>query len=440
MRPCILLAILASGGLLGLGRPAFVQADDELPATSPADPQTIPSEFDAEASPLRTSVPEKRGTWSDDARLSDEVSDSCQWGSDEQEVSRVWVEADFLMWWLSQGSNPPLVSTGNPGDAVPGALGQPGTQILLGDGGLDTGNTLGGSLQAGLWLDPDRTWGVDADWFLTENATARFRRESDAAGNPPTYLPVFRADPSLNREGSFVISEPGAISFVGSIDVRRSSQLWGLEGHLARNLVRCEDQDVNLVCGLKYLSLREELTLHGVLPYVYGDPVRDEGMDEFMTANHFYGLQLGVDYQQRRGRFALDIAPKVAVGFTRANLDVDGYYIQGLGAANPITYAGAFFSQPTNIGRASHTAFAVAPEVACALSIAVTKRLVARVGYDFLYVSAVARPGDQIDRRINVTQTSGGGGVLVGPALPARDLRMDSLFAHGVNLGLEFSY
>ena len=440
MRPLITLMMLASGVFLGLGRLAAGEAADSLSPEFGATPQAVSSDLITAAPSPGTWVDEPFATRPASTRLADDGTVSDPLRVDEHEVGRLWVEADFLMWWLSQGSNPPLVSTGNPGDAIPGALGQPGTQVLLGDGDLDTGKTLGGSLQVGWWLDVDRTWSVDADWFLMETDTIQFRLASDAAGNPPTYLPVYRADPTLNREGSFVISEPGVEPFAGSIDVTRSTQLWGLEGHLARNVNRSSNRDIELICGLKYLSLREALELYGVLPYVYGAPARDEGLDEFVTANHFYGLQLGVNCRQRKGRFALDVAPKVAVGLTHARLDVDGHYSQGLGAPNPITYAGAFFTQPTNIGRASNTAFAVAPEVACALSVAVTKRLIARVGYDFLYVSACARVGDQIDRRINVTQTSGGGGVLVGAALPARELRMDSLIAHGVNLGLEFSY
>ena len=40
-----------------------------------------------------------------------------------------WVEADYLLWWIKRGPLPtPLVTTGNPKDPQPGALGQPGTR------------------------------------------------------------------------------------------------------------------------------------------------------------------------------------------------------------------------------------------------------------------------------------------------------------------------
>ena len=48
----------------------------------------------------------------------------------------------------------------------------------------------------------------------------------------------------------------------------------------------------------------------------------------------------------------------------------------------------------------------------------VTQHVRGVVGYDFLYMSNVLRPGAQIDRNINPTQNfvlGGTGGLLVGP-------------------------
>ncbi|HKI30681.1 MAG TPA: hypothetical protein VKA46_02230 [Gemmataceae bacterium] len=51
---------------------------------------------------------------------------------------RFWGGADSLLWWVKDGPLPlPLVTTGNPSDPHPGALGQPGTHVLFGDHSLD---------------------------------------------------------------------------------------------------------------------------------------------------------------------------------------------------------------------------------------------------------------------------------------------------------------
>src|SRR5262249_6141034 len=46
----------------------------------------------------------------------------------------LWAEAEYLAWWIKNGPvAAPLVTIGNATDAVPGALLQPSTGVLLGD-------------------------------------------------------------------------------------------------------------------------------------------------------------------------------------------------------------------------------------------------------------------------------------------------------------------
>src|SRR5262245_1149989 len=49
-----------------------------------------------------------------------------------------WVGVHYLMGWMRQGPlGVPLVTTGSVADAVPGAIGQPGTVVLFGDSKID---------------------------------------------------------------------------------------------------------------------------------------------------------------------------------------------------------------------------------------------------------------------------------------------------------------
>jgi hypothetical protein len=66
------------------------------------------------------------------------------------------------------------------------------------------------------------------------------------------------------------------------------------------------------------------------------------------------------------------------------------------------------------------------------------------VGYDVLYWTEVARPGEQISHSVNLTQNAvldpTGVGKLVGPAQPAPFLKHSDFWAQGLNVGIEFRY
>src|SRR5262249_22305628 len=69
---------------------------------------------------------------------------------------------DYLLWWVKDGPVPfPLVTTGNTAAAVPGALGQPGTQVLFGSNDVDFGGLSGVRGTLGLWIGPDARCGVE---------------------------------------------------------------------------------------------------------------------------------------------------------------------------------------------------------------------------------------------------------------------------------------
>ena len=102
---------------------------------------------------------------------------------------------------------------------------------------------------------------------------------------------------------------------------------------------------------------------------------------------------------------------------------------------------GGFFTQPTNIGSRQSDEFSIMPEVQAKLSWHVIPQLRAFAAYNFLYWSDVARPGGQIDRGLNLSQSPEfGGGVLVGPARPAPLLNSTDFWAHGLSFGLELQF
>jgi hypothetical protein len=64
------------------------------------------------------------------------------------------------------------------------------------------------------------------------------------------------------------------------------------------------------------------------------------------------------------------------------------------------------------------------------------------VGYSFLYLSSVVRPGDQIDRVLNVTRIPNfvPGAVPSGPLRPMPLIHDTDFWAQGINFGVEFRF
>ncbi len=96
----------------------------------------------------------------------------------------------------------------------------------------------------------------------------------------------------------------------------------------------------------------------------------------------------------------------------------------------------------TNIGHYQKDAFAFIPELGVNASFQVTKRIRLYAGYALLWVSTVARAGEQIDPTINTSAFPilNGNGPRVGPARPKFSFAETDFWAQGLNLGGEFRY
>jgi hypothetical protein len=345
---------------------------------------------------------------------------------------RVWGSAEYLLWWLSPANVSPLVTTGNPGDAVPGALGQAGTRTLFGNGPIDYGSFSGMRVNLGYRFGENGCWSVESSGFLLEHRSVHFAAASDAAGNPPLYVPVTSA---INGEpGSYTIADP-ILGFNGNIDVASSVRLWGADLNIGRRLSGCRPLDVDLLCGLRYLDLQESLNIASFNNDQVFDIQRTTN-DHFATRNQFYGGQFGGRLSYQRGRFSTGLLGLVALGSTHQVVDITGSSTLAGSGAIAGTNPGGILTQPSNIGRQTHEEFTVVPQIQLKVGCDLTHWLRATVGYDFLYWNRVVRPGDQIDRTIDTTQVDGG-----PPALrPAPQFNHTDFFAHGVSFGLELCY
>lgn len=355
-----------------------------------------------------------------------------------------WVGADFLLWWIRNGPLPIalLTSTNDPA-GIP-SQGRPGTMVLFGGGstrGLDFGTFPGGRITMGGWIDPDRLLGLEASGFVLQSQSLSFSAFSPGIGPPVIGIP-------FNLAAPFGLANPGEAVFVGnSFQVSAKSQLFGCEANFLYNLAQSDYFHWEMLIGFRSISLHESLSLSA---NVIDAPTNSSLLltDRFATRNNFYGGQLGTRVGISVWRFLFESTFKVALGDMRNILNISGLSTV-TGIANPFgvapgTYLGGFFAEPSNIGNYHRDQFSVAPEFQLQISYALTSFMSCSVGGNAIYATGLLRPGNQIDRNIDLNQNAalGGSGAvgLAGPFAPLVPFKRSDFWAAGVNCGLEFHF
>jgi hypothetical protein len=350
-----------------------------------------------------------------------------------------YVSAEYLLWWTRQDRVPPLVTTSAPADF--GFIGRPTTQVLFGDGPLDRDPRSGARVTFGLWLDDCQDKAFEVSGFLLGSRSARFMANS--ADFPVLARPFFNLN--MNTEFSQLTAFPGIST--GNVAVEAPSQLWGAEANLLCKACCGCDYRVNWLAGVRYLDLNERITITEnilSLPTASQFPnSRITVFDRFATHDQFYGGQVGVDAEYHRGRWGIDFRGKLALGDTHQVIDVSGGQ-RVVGPDGSVrTFPGGLLALPGNIGHYERDRFSVVPELGLTLSYQITDNLRAFAGYNFLYWSNVVRPGDQIDRVIDVTRIPNfpvPGAQPTGQNRPMVPFKERDFWAQGLTFGLEYRY
>jgi hypothetical protein len=362
--------------------------------------------------------------------------------------ARATFSADYLLWWVRKGPTPgPLLTVGSPNDAIPGALGQPGTVSIFGDGGLDYGTFSGLRLSGTFFLASGL--GLDGSCFALERRSVGFSAASDASGNPLIARPVFNDHAGLQE--SYSTSFPGNLA--GASAIVSHTQLQGFDSNLAAELSRCESRRLVVLAGFRYLSLREDLLFQDALTPLTADFLTFDGasvnppstvadFDSFKTRNHFYGGQIGGRWEECFGKLSVGLTGKVALGGTEQRVVIEGGSVLNTPGAPAVVVPGGILAQVSNIGTHSRDVFSVVPEVGLNVGWQITSNLSANVGYTFIYWTDVVRPGAQIDTRVSPfivpTDQNFGGGTPSGH--PAFTFKNSDFWAQGVNFGVTLRF
>jgi hypothetical protein len=349
------------------------------------------------------------------------------------------------MWWFKSApvTTPLLTQATNPADPTSGNINSPNTAILLGDQTYSSGLQYGGRFTLGAWLDCDNTLGLDGNFlFIAPKTVTRSVSTSGAPGSPLLEIPFF--DAVAGAETAAILAGPFlGLAISGSATLRISSELEGGEINLVKNLIRNNNFSLTGLAGFRYLRFREDLEFDdsNSIPGVNGSV-----QDDFFATNNFYGAQIGLRGQYNAGRLFIDTSAKVALGCVNQAVYINGSST-AFNAFNPpfnFTNApGGIFALPTNIGRHSRNVFGVLPEVDAKIGYNLTRHIQTFVGYNFLYLNNVVRPGTVIDRNLNTTQIPSFVGVpatLVGPPAPVFSFNSSSFWAQGINFGVQFTF
>lgn len=358
-----------------------------------------------------------------------------------------WATGEYLIWWLKGAQLPPLATSGAGNDVAPGGFGQVGTLILIGGETVNGASPYNGvQVRAGLSLDPSGL-GFDVGGFiLEENSTGK-----TITAGPPSNLIIGRPflDTNSGRQAVNLIAFPDAIA--GTVTAAQSTRLRGAEANASMDFT--DSWLTKVFCGFRYLNLRDQLDvvdnttlLAGGLGFFNGDLLTEGDIrikrDTFLTANNFYGCQIGCVISYRNGQLEIDARPSVALGISRETLDISG--LTTLFPLNgPIASAeGGLLALPSNIGRHQRDDFAVVPEANLTVGWWLTSWARMSVAYQVLYWSAVLRPGDQISLAVNQAQLPVSPNFDVnnrnGP--PTTILHPTDFWAQGINLGLTLSF
>jgi hypothetical protein len=405
-------------GVLPPPRPSTTfAAAQEAPAPAP---QKAPAPADAPA-PEPAPAPPGHGPGPDG------VPAPCPDEGCDGEGPCLWAGVDYLFWWVRGGFLPPLAITApvtTPTEAT----------TLFGDRRYNGGVHSGVRAYAGAWLDSARTLGIEGNYFQVEAKATRFAASSP--GEPVLARPFTN---SLGGPTAELVAFPGVSA--GSIAVDyTSSGLIGAGGLFRENLARCPDYCLDLVAGYRYLRFADRLGIRTTVgaPGVVDPNNATVVVERWDAKNNIHAFDVGFAGEFRSGPWVLSWLAKGAVGRNLATVDTFASTTGVVGGV-PVNFTNAgLLLQQSDVGHIDHERYVFIPEVNVRLAYDITPNVRASLGYTFLSVNGIARPGEQVP--VNIPQGS------LPPVVPS-DLTSPRakptttvLWAQGIDLGLEIQF
>jgi len=357
-----------------------------------------------------------------------------------------WLRADTLMWWTPNNNVPTLATSSPLGTPIgnAGVLGQPTTTPIF-NGPLYDDMRVGGRVRFGTWAD-NCSHGFEGSIWGLLNETDEQSWESD--GNPIIARPFNNVDPLRTGPDRELIGFDGVLR--GTLTINTSSDIFGGDAGIRKNLyccskpANCSSFRVDGYAGYRYFKVREGLRITENLestslvgPTALG--TRIDLFDDFQTRNEFHGGVLGMVAQHQHQKWTAEVVSRVAIGNIHREATINGQTTVTVPTVAPVTRAGGLLAQPTNIGTYEDNDFAVLPEFQLNLGYNLTSRAKFMMGYTFMYLGDLVRPGDIVDTTVN-------GNLLdptlpfAGPERPEFAWNDSEMWLMGLSLGVELNF
>ncbi|HEY1599957.1 MAG TPA: BBP7 family outer membrane beta-barrel protein [Pirellulales bacterium] len=352
----------------------------------------------------------------------------------------VYARAEYLAWWMTGESLPPLVTTSPSGTAPAqaGVLNQSGTSILYGNDAVNTNARSGGRVAIGWWISP--TTRVEGEWFGLGTINSNFSQSSD--GSTILARPFYNLNTSA--QDSLLVAAPGLRT--GTINVSNTSNFLGAGVHLTKNILYnsnyCDrSHRLDFLYGFRYLGLYENMGVNSTSNIIQSGGLIPQGSvigvsDSFKTSNSFYGATLGMSSEARANRWTFSGVGRLGFGGTNERVTINGQTSDTApGGLSKNVTSGGLLAMPTNIGTYSHSVFSLVPQMELKIGYNLSPAWRVTIGYDVIYWSRVVRPAQQADLYVNPTQ--GNNGTLKGTPGPLFKFQETDLWVQGISTGLE---
>lgn len=357
--------------------------------------------------------------------------------------SRVWMQADYLLWWTKGAGVPALVTTSPAGTPISdaGVLGVDGTHVLFGGESLNDSVRSGIRFQGGIWLDTEQSRGVDFHYLGLESLGQFLQQHS--YGDPILARPL--VDATNRQQAANLAAFPGTISGTLAASVR-SEGLYGWGTNLRYNIAEscscCGGRErLDLVIGYRNANLSDEVRVREFLAsplFAAGTQLLLE--DYFATRNIFHGANLGMRYEKQKAFARLNVFANVALGSTESRTVVAGRTRVTAPGTPAFDSAGGLLALSSNSGHRSQSEFTALFDMGFDAGIRVHQQFELHLGYTFLFWPDVQRAGDQIDTAVNPNllppPVPGAG----APARPAVRNKSTHFWAQGISFGFEYRY
>lgn len=350
-----------------------------------------------------------------------------------------YLHANFEYWhlWMTKAPVPTLLTAGSSANAFPGAIGQSGTTVLIGNTDARDFARNGGQVSLAWDLDDVKSDTLAVSYFLMEEGNAAQTASSTGtAGSLLLARPFFNS--ATQSQLATTLTTPGTRS--GTFAVHEPHRLQGGEFNWTHNdyYTGFFFSRLGFILGGRVNQLEESMeTVADSTLLATG--VQTTVNETFRTRNNFYGGQVGLEWEGVLGNLSLLLSGKTAVGLNDMTLDINSLTVtRAATGAETTTANSSFLVGPANAGNFTHQRITSVSDVRAKLSYAFNEHVSVSLGYLGMYFSNVIRPGYQIYRFNNVP---------VSPVVPPASgvsqhptFVTSNVVAHGLTLGLMLSY